>query len=138
MLITSITKDKGDRYQVHVTLAGIRFESISVHTFEELKANLKLSGKQIKQLCGDKPTPVQYDVINLETAKAIMAGAGYIDCYWQLDDVLGRAIDRKIKMTREEAKEVVGHLERYHDANIGVNWEVIDIAIDDCFPKKAK
>ena len=34
-------------------------------------------------------------------------------------------------LTDDQAREVLGWMEKYHDANIGINWDVIDYWIDE-------
>ena len=41
---------------------------------------------------------------------------------WNIDDVKGRAPD----LTDDECRQVLELVERKHDANIGVNWDVLD------------
>ena len=49
---------------------------------------------------------------------------------WHIEDVLGQAENMGIELTNEQAAEVLGIVADCHDANIGINWEVIDAAID--------
>ena len=48
---------------------------------------------------------------------------------WHIEDVLGQAENMGIELTNEQAAEVLGIVADCHDANIGINWEVIDAAI---------
>lgn len=50
---------------------------------------------------------------------------------WQVDDVRRQAIESGILLTDDEIKEIIGNLDRKHDANIGISWGVIDCHIDD-------
>lgn len=45
---------------------------------------------------------------------------------WHADDVLSR----DSTLTAEQVGQVLDNLKNNHDATIGVNWEVIDMAID--------
>jgi hypothetical protein len=49
---------------------------------------------------------------------------------WSTEDVIGRAKERDIELTEDQALGVLHSLERRFDANIGISWEVIDIYID--------
>jgi hypothetical protein len=49
---------------------------------------------------------------------------------WSVDDVIGRAEDRDISITEEQALDVLNSLEHNHDCNEGINWLVIDCHID--------
>lgn len=51
---------------------------------------------------------------------------------WHVDDVL----DQCPTLSRDEALEVLHVLKRKHDANIGINWEVISIVAQCCYPQK--
>lgn len=37
-------------------------------------------------------------------------------------------------LTDNQAREVLGWMEKYHDANIGINWEFIASVVDNKFP----
>lgn len=54
----------------------------------------------------------------------------YLYDSWHVDDILCRRPDLNINQCRE----VLRTLEGYHDAETGVNWDVIDILADDCYP----
>ena len=49
---------------------------------------------------------------------------------WHIDDVLSQAETMGIVLTNEQAAKVLGIVADCHDANLGINWEVIDAAID--------
>lgn len=49
---------------------------------------------------------------------------------WSVDDVIGRAEDRDIKLTEDQALDILSLLESKHDCNIGINWDVIDYHTD--------
>lgn len=46
----------------------------------------------------------------------------WITDWWHISDVQ-ESVDAE--MTDEECREVLNQVERYKDANIGINWEVI-------------
>ena len=46
---------------------------------------------------------------------------------WCIDDVL----QQDSTLTREQAIEVLELLDNKHDATIGINWDVIDCAIEE-------
>lgn len=58
------------------------------------------------------------------------------DCYapddviaaaiWQVEDVIDRAEEIGRSLTHAEAVAIVHKLDKYHDANVGISWEVID------------
>lgn len=52
-----------------------------------------------------------------------------ISITWHIDDVLQQAADDEVEITEDEAREILQLLESEHDANVGINWEVISIWI---------
>ena len=48
---------------------------------------------------------------------------------WYIEDIFGRAEELGITLSERQAVEVMGLIARTHDANIGINWEVIGAAI---------
>jgi hypothetical protein len=56
--------------------------------------------------------------------------ADSITILWQVDDVQAQRPD----LTTAQCQEVLKALDHYHDASIGINWDVIDCVADECFP----
>lgn len=50
-----------------------------------------------------------------------------ISVSWHIDDVIERAKERDIKVTEDEAREILQAVKKHHDASIGINWDVLDI-----------
>ena len=50
---------------------------------------------------------------------------------WQVDDVLERAKEREIKLTREQAEEIIHRIDRKASATLGITWDTIDCYTDD-------
>lgn len=50
---------------------------------------------------------------------------------WSEDDVLGRAKEREIKITKEKAQEIIDRIDRKQDATLGISWDTIDCYLDD-------
>lgn len=48
---------------------------------------------------------------------------------WDIDDVIGVAHQQKVEITKEEAKDILAIIHDHHDANEGINWNVIESAI---------
>jgi len=59
----------------------------------------------------------------------IVDSDGYITLRWHVDDVTG--LDPSL--TDEEARTILGTVERRHDASIGVNFDVIQTHIDNFY-----
>ena len=54
-----------------------------------------------------------------------------ISIIWSTEDVLHQAEGKGIKITKDEANEILLHMERKYDATIGISWETIDCHLDD-------
>jgi hypothetical protein len=50
---------------------------------------------------------------------------------WSTEDILYTAENMEINLTEEEADKILEKLEYYHDAELGINWKVIEIYIQD-------
>ena len=52
---------------------------------------------------------------------------------WCIEDVICLAQDREYPMTptREQAMAVLDVADRRHDANIGINWDVLAVYLDE-------
>jgi hypothetical protein len=53
-----------------------------------------------------------------------------IEIKWSTEDVLMQADAMDIELTEEQADDILDSLENKHDANIGINWDVISFYID--------
>jgi hypothetical protein len=49
---------------------------------------------------------------------------------WQVDDVQMRAEALSVELSDQEAVDVVENIDRRHDAEIGINWDVLDCHIE--------
>lgn len=49
---------------------------------------------------------------------------------WHMADIFSVAENMDIKLTEDEAHEVMVHMESSFDANIGINWEYIQYCIE--------
>ncbi|MEC8306439.1 MAG: hypothetical protein VXZ72_01070 [Chlamydiota bacterium] len=54
-----------------------------------------------------------------------------INITWSTEDVLHQAKQKGVNLTEDEANEILLEMERKHDADVGINWETIDVYIDD-------
>ena len=57
---------------------------------------------------------------------------GYIHIKWHIDDVKATAEQMGIasRMTDEDAREILEIVKHRHDASVGINWDVIEVHID--------
>ena len=54
-----------------------------------------------------------------------------ISIIWSIEDVLHQAKEKGVKLTEDEANQILLQMERKHDADIGISWSTIDVYIDD-------
>jgi hypothetical protein len=59
-----------------------------------------------------------------------------IQIKWSTPDILGVAENMKIELTEQEADKILDSLEYYHDAELGINWLVIENYIQQHIDKK--
>jgi len=50
---------------------------------------------------------------------------------WERTDVVGRAKDRGVSLTGEQADEILEQMDRKHDCELGITWLTIDCCIDE-------
>lgn len=50
---------------------------------------------------------------------------------WCVEDVLERAKERGIKVSKEQAEEILDEIDRKQDASLGISWDIIDAYLDD-------
>jgi hypothetical protein len=50
---------------------------------------------------------------------------------WSVVDVIDKAKSMEVTLTQYEAEKILYNVEKYHDASIGINWDVIGCHIDD-------
>jgi len=63
----------------------------------------------------------------------------FIAIRWNVTDVIDRANDKGLAVTEELAERILDSLVANHDAEIGINWEVIDITtLDELEAERAK
>ena len=63
-----------------------------------------------------------------KTAEVILAVSlrDYLVRYWHIDDVFELAP----YLSDDEARQVLAHVDETHDANVGINWDVLEAAIE--------
>lgn len=54
-----------------------------------------------------------------------------IEIKWSTEDVLTRAEDMGVTLTEEQGDQILQRVYDNHDADVGVNWVVIDFHIED-------
>lgn len=66
-----------------------------------------------------------------EQIEEILKSRGYVACLWHIEDVQAVRAD----LTDEQAMQVLERCINKHDAEIGINWLVIETIADDLFPE---
>ncbi|MCA9215588.1 MAG: hypothetical protein KDB27_21130 [Planctomycetales bacterium] len=65
--------------------------------------------------------------------KAILAERGEIAIIWSIDDVLAVRPD----LSHKQAWEVLKYVKHYHDAEIGISWTGLGLAVIDLYGQPA-
>jgi hypothetical protein len=50
---------------------------------------------------------------------------------WCVEDVIHRAEERGLQVTKQQTEEIIDEMEHRHDATIGVSWDTIDTYLND-------
>jgi acyl-homoserine lactone acylase PvdQ len=58
-----------------------------------------------------------------------------ISIKWSTEDVLAMAESMDIELTETQADIILDNLLKYHDANVGINWDVINFHIENFIEK---
>ncbi len=56
---------------------------------------------------------------------------------WCIDDVTGTADEIGVKLTVDEANEILDDIDRHIDCDLGITWVTIKCAIEDYMGEKA-
>ena len=72
----------------------------------------------------------------LTLAETIFNNDGLMTVLWSVEDIKAQAESMDIELSEEEAEEVLKTAIDNHDANVGINWEVIGTQIQISFPEK--
>ena len=90
----------------------------------------------------DQVVMVKKIVVTFEEALTMLKSVDnrneYAIAIWSIDDVIERADERDKKMTRKQALDVIGRVERNQDAEMGINWNTLDAWIDTVLNKAKK
>ncbi|MBD3260926.1 MAG: hypothetical protein GF334_04490 [Candidatus Altiarchaeales archaeon] len=55
---------------------------------------------------------------------------------WDVEDVMTQAGNDLVEITEDDAREILASLHRNHDADVGINWDVISTAIARYFQER--
>jgi len=84
--------------------------------------------KEVIELCEQGKAP---DIDSLKEAHALLTDENIIYIPWATENVLHQAESRGLKITQEQAQEVLYNMERKHDCEYGITWTTIDCWLDD-------
>lgn len=77
-------------------------------------------------------------VFELPTVKDIIRNFKTLDqeeciavAVWSEIDVMNRAKERNIEITKEEARQIIEVIHRRQDSTLGITWDTIDCYLDE-------
>jgi hypothetical protein len=57
---------------------------------------------------------------------------------WSVIDVIDKAKNMDVVLTQYEAEKILYNVQKYHDASIGINWDVIGCHIDEFIQQRCE
>lgn len=63
--------------------------------------------------------------VSTQRLKDELIKRGYIDVFFSVEDIVSTADAMNITLSVEQIRKVQTNIAHTHDANVGVNWEVI-------------
>lgn len=105
-------------------ISEVEFDSFNMkdQDFEEFAKDRSID-HLMSQL--DKPA-----ITEVNAAKEILKKAGYIACFWHTSDIVEKALADGIELSEENIQQIRESIEARHDANEGINWNIISAYID--------
>lgn len=72
------------------------------------------------------------NALSLKDDAERLANPDWLALWWHVDDVFSIANNKSYyqDLTLDEARQVLEMASDYHDANIGVSWQTLDVYID--------
>ena len=86
---------------------------------------LNLTIEQVKEFVSTLEESEQRAIAN-----EILSQLGIIAHGWGIVDVIYQGRECGYDLTKEQAREILEDIDKNHDASIGINWEVIDIYVE--------
>lgn len=74
--------------------------------------------------------------VGTERLKQELVKRGIINVFFSVEDIVSTADSMNITLSVEQIRKVQTNIAHTHDANVGVNWEVIKCHILDVVNKK--
>jgi len=57
---------------------------------------------------------------------------------WTVADVKAKAKEMKVRLTKQEAESVLWDVERFHNANEGINWNTLEVSISSVIQERTQ
>ena len=61
-----------------------------------------------------------------------------IDIFWCKDDIRLTSTAKEANLTEQEVDDIAGNIARKHDAEYGINWDLIDFWINETISNRKK
>jgi hypothetical protein len=74
--------------------------------------------------------PAGRSIAEAKQAVAMCFDEDWMTEHWHIDDVIEQAQNNGEQVTEEEARKVLQLMNKNHDCEIGINWDVIDGWVD--------
>ena len=74
--------------------------------------------------------PAGRSIAEAKQAVAMHFDEDWMTEHWHIDDVIEQAENNGEQITIEEARKILQLIDKNHDCNIGINWDVIDNWVD--------
>lgn len=116
---------------------------MTMTTLEKILKHFQNMAESAVNLSGDDETIKELSALLLITewetadglAKDHLQDEGrVITVSWSVEDVMSQA-DEGDKLTEDDTKKILSDVYKYHDASVGINWDVIRCHIDDYIDK---
>jgi hypothetical protein len=74
--------------------------------------------------------PAGRSIAEAKQAVAMHFDEDWMTEHWHIDDVIEQAENNGEQLTIEEARKVLQLIDKNHDCEVGINWDVIDGWVD--------
>ena len=86
---------------------------------------------QINDLCAVNTDMLAQALSILQSELSKRKDANVLYDVWHLEDIQCRRPD----LSEDDCRKILLSIKRFHDASIGINWDVIDTVTDNLFPE---
>ena len=82
--------------------------------------------------------PAGRSIAEAKQAVAMLFDPDWMSEWWHIDDVIEQAENNGEQVTKEEARKVLQLMDKNHDCEVGINWDVIDGWVDFVVSQRGK